>query len=145
MTACVNIIKQFPNDIPKETAADLSLRSIFCNFLISSALISLARAQDNLEEQLQKYLSMRKYIAEADSEVQKRLESKSLDEVSSTDLVGKLALLLAFDFEAAVALKQWHELGEIILKASACRNLEAFKMMADCILRAHAPPEGRSD
>ncbi|KAK7735234.1 sporulation-specific protein 22 [Cytospora paraplurivora] len=131
LTACVNIIGQFPDDIPEETAADLSLKSIFCNFLISSALVSLARSQDNLEKQLQDYLVMRKHIAEADSEVQKRLESKSLDEVSSRDLVGKLALLLAFDFEAAVALKQWHELSEIVLKASACQDLEAFKMMAD--------------
>ncbi|ROV97146.1 hypothetical protein VMCG_07448 [Cytospora schulzeri] len=141
LTACVNIIRQFPDDIPNEMEADLSLKSIFCDFLISSALVSLARSHDNLEEQLQRYLVLRKYIADADSEVQKRLESKTLDEVSSTDLVGKLALLLAFDFEAAVALKQWHQLGEIVLKASACHDLEAFKMMADCILRAHAPPE----
>jgi hypothetical protein len=123
-------------------AADLSLKSIFCNFLISSALVSLARSQDNLEEQLQRYLVLRRYVAEADSEIQRRLESKTLDEVSLTDLVGKLALLLAFDFEAAVALKHWHQLSEIVLKASACHDLEAFKMMADCILRAHAPPEG---
>ncbi|KUI61426.1 Testis-expressed sequence 11 protein [Cytospora mali] len=141
LNACVNIIRQFPDDIPEETAADLSLKSIFCNFLISSALISLARSQDNLEEQLQKYLVLRRHVAEADREVQRRLESKSLDEVSSTDLVGKLALLLAFDFEAAAALKRWHELSEIVLKASTCRNLEAFKTMADCILRAHAPAE----
>lgn len=145
LTACVNIIRQFPNDIPEETAADLSLKSIFCNFLISSALVSLARSQDNVEEQLQRYLVMRRYITEADSEVQRRIQSKSLDEVSSRDLVGKLALLLAFDFEAAVALKQWNELSEIVLKASACRDLEAFKTMADCILRAHAPPEGKAD
>lgn len=125
-------------------AADLSLKSIFCNFLISSALVSLARAEDNVEEQLQRYLCLRRSIAQADGEVQNRLESKTLDEVSSTDLVGKLALLLAFDFEAAVALKQWRELSEIVLKASACQNLECFKMMADCILQAHAPPEGKA-
>lgn len=144
LTACVNIIRQFPDDIPTEMAADLSLKSIFCNFLISSALVSLARSEDNLEEQLQRYLVLRRYIAEADGEVQRRLESETLDEVSSADLVGKLALLLAFDFEAAVALKQWHELSEIVLKASTCQDLECFKMMADCILRAHAPPEGKA-
>ncbi|KAJ0124698.1 Testis-expressed sequence 11 protein [Diaporthe amygdali] len=124
-----------------EVAADLSLKSIFCNFLISSALVALARSQDNLEEQLQDYLIMRRHIAAADSEIQKRMESQSLDEVASKDLLNKLALLLSFDFEATVALKCWPDLGEIVLKAGACQNTESFKTMADCILRTPVPPE----
>lgn len=141
LTACVNIIQAFPNDIGAEVAADLSLKSIFCNFLISSALVALARSQDNLEKQLQDYLIMRKHIMAADSDIQERMESQSLDEVASRDLLNKLALLLAFDFEAALALKCWQDLGEIVLKASACQSLESFKTMADCILRAHVPTE----
>lgn len=141
LTACVNIIQAFPNDVGAEVAADLSLKSIFCNFLISSALVALARKQDNLEEQLQDYLIMRKHIEAADSEIQERIESQSLDEVASRDLLDKLSLLLAFDFEAALALKCWQDLGQIVLKASACQNLESFKTMADCVLRAHVPTE----
>ena len=125
-----------------EVVADLSLKSIFCNFLISSALVALVRPQDNLEEQLQRYLLMRRHIAAADTSIQERMESQSLDEVASRDLLSKLALLLAFDFEAAVALKHWKDLGEIVLKASACKNMESFRTMADCILRAHAPTGG---
>lgn len=141
LTACATIIQAFPNDIGAEVAADLSLKSIFCNFLISSALLALARSQDNLERQLQDYLIMRKHIMAADSEIQERMESQSLDEVASRDLLNKLALLLAFDFEAALALKCWQDLGEIVLKASTCQSLESFKTMADCILRAHVPTE----
>lgn len=145
LTACVNIIRAFPNDIGAEVAGDLSLKSIFCNFLISSALVALARSQDNLEIQLQDYLIMRKHIGAADAEIQERMVSQSLDEVASRDLLNKLALLLAFDFEAALALKRWQDLGEIVLKASACQNIESFKTMADCILRAHVPTEGESN
>ncbi|KAK2606983.1 hypothetical protein N8I77_005697 [Diaporthe amygdali] len=141
LKACVSIIQIFPHDIGLEVAADLSLKSIFCNFLISSALVALARSQDNLEEQLQDYLIMRRHIAAADSEIQKRMESQSLDEVASKDLLNKLALLLSFDFEAAVALKSWPDLGEIVLKAGACHNTESFNTMADCILRTPVPPE----
>ncbi|KAI3394550.1 hypothetical protein diail_2541 [Diaporthe ilicicola] len=141
LTACASIIQFFPHDIGVEVAADLSLKSIFCNFLISSALVALARSQDNLEEQLQDYLVMRRHVAAADSEIQKRMESQTLDEVALKDLLSKLSLLLAFDFEAAVALKCWQDLGEIVLKASACQNIESFKTMADCILRAHMPSE----
>lgn len=141
LTACVSIIQAFPKDLGAEVAADLSLKSIFCNFLISSALVALARSQDNLENQLQDYLVMRKHILAADAEIQQRMESQSLDEVASRDLLSKLALLLAFDFEAAVAMKSWQDLGEIVLKASACQNIESFKIMADCILRAHIPAD----
>lgn len=122
--------------------ADLSLKLIFCNFLIASALVALARSQDNLEEQLQNYLLMRRHVAAADTSIQERIESQSLDEVASRDLLSKLALLLAFDFEAAVALKCWKDLGEIVIKASACQNIESFKTMAGCILQAHVPIEG---
>lgn len=142
LTACVNLINEFPDDIAVEMAGDLSLRSIFCNFLVSSALVSLARAHDNREKQLQDYLIMRKHIAAADSEIQRQLQSRSLDEVSVRDLLAKLAQLLAFDFEAAAMLKQYQDLAEIVLKASQCRNLESFKAMADCSLRCHLPPEG---
>lgn len=142
LTACVSIIQAFPNDMGAEVAADLSLKLIFCNFLISSALVALARSQDNLEEQLQNYLLMRRHVAAADTSIQERMESQSLDEVASRDLLSKLALLLAFDFEAAVALKCWKDLGEIVIKASACQNIESFKTMAGCILQAHVPTEG---
>lgn len=142
LTACVSIIHAFPDGMGAEVAADLSLKSIFCNFLISTALVALARSQDNLEEQLQDYLLMRRHIAAADTDIQERMESQSLDEVASRDLLNKLALLLAFDFEAAIALKCWKDLGEIVLKASACQNVQSFKTMAECILRAHVPTEG---
>ncbi|KAH8778487.1 meiosis protein SPO22/ZIP4 like-domain-containing protein [Diaporthe sp. PMI_573] len=139
LTACVRFIQAFPTGMGAEVVADLSLKSIFCNFLISSALVALVRPQDNLEEQLQRYLLIRRHIAAADTSIQERMESQSLDEVASRDLLSKLALLLAFDFEAAVALKHWKDLGEIVLKASACQNMESFRTMADCILRAHVP------
>lgn len=142
LTACVHLIRNFPDDIAAEVASDLSLRSIFCNFLIASALVALARAEDNLESQLQAYLVMRKHIAEVDHEVETRLQSKNVDDVSARDLLAKLAQLLAFDFEAAMALKKYPDLGEIVLKANQCRNVETFKAMADCALRSRLPPEG---
>ncbi|KAG8164456.1 hypothetical protein KVR01_006374 [Diaporthe batatas] len=141
LTACLSIIQAFPSDVGAEVAADLALKSIFCNFLISSALVALARSQDNLEEQLQNYLLMRRHVAAADTSIQERMESQTLDEIASRDLLSKLALLLAFDFEAAVALKCWKDLGEVVIKASACQNIESFKTMAGCILQASVPTE----
>lgn len=142
LNACASLIRSFPGDIAAEMASDLSLRSIFCNFLISSALVALARAEDNMEQQLQDYLVLRKHIAAADCEIELRLQSKNTDEASAQDLLSKLAQMLAFDFEAAVALKRYDSLREIVLKSNQCKNLETFKAMADCALRSRLPSEG---
>lgn len=142
LTACSTLIRLFPGDIVLEQASDLLLRSIFCNFLISTALVALARAEDNLEQQLQDYLVVRRHIEEADTAIQLQLQSKNMDDASNTDLLGKLAQLLAFDFEAAVALKKYQDLSEIVTKADQCQNSETYKTMADCALRSHLHPEG---
>lgn len=142
LSTCSTLIRCFPDGIAVEQASDLLLRSIFCNFLTSSALVALARAEDSLESQLQDYLVARRHIEEADHSIQLQLQSKNIDNASALDLLGKLAQLLAFDFEAAVALKKYNDLGEIVLKAEQCQNLETYKMMADCALRSHLHPEG---
>lgn len=143
LTACTSLIRSFPGDIAAEMASDLSLRSIFCNFLVSSALVALARAEDNMEQQLQDYLVLRQRIAAADCEIERRLQSKNIDEASAQDLLSKLAQMLAFDFEAAVALKRYDDLREIVFKSTQCKSLNTFKTMADCALRSRLPSEGR--
>lgn len=142
LTACTDLIQGFPGDISMEIASDLSLRSIFCNFMITSGLVALARAEDNSARKLQDYLILKKHVAAADSEIQIRLQGQNIDHVSAQDLLGKLAQMLAFDFEASVALKRYAELREIVKKTGPCQSFEALKMMADCALRSHLPPEG---
>ncbi|KAF3765502.1 hypothetical protein M406DRAFT_67943 [Cryphonectria parasitica EP155] len=141
LTACVELASHFPDDIAAEMASDLSLRSIFCNFLIASALVALARAGDNVEQQLQDYLVARRHIAVADHQIEMRLQDENIDEISAADLKARLAQLLAFDFEAAVELKRYSELSEIVLKANQCHKVEPFKAMADCALRNNLPAE----
>jgi hypothetical protein len=137
LTACANIIGHFPSDIGSKV--ELSLKTLFSHFVISSALVSLARTQDNVERQREDYATMRKHVVAFDNEL---LEYLPLDEQSRDDMLRKHAALLAFDFEAAVALKQWDDLGEIAQKAVSCKNITAFQAMADCLLRAHAPGQG---
>ncbi|KAI1210703.1 SPO22-domain-containing protein [Annulohypoxylon truncatum] len=100
---CLSIIAQYPQDIPIQGANDLSLRSLFCHFLLATMLISLARSEDNIETQLQDYLSMRSHIKSFDAELEARLNI--LDEMSRDDLRMKLEVLLVFDFEGAICLK----------------------------------------
>ncbi|KAK0626986.1 meiosis protein SPO22/ZIP4 like-domain-containing protein [Immersiella caudata] len=131
LNSSVTILGHFPSDAGSQ--AELSLRSLFARFIISSALISLARVQDNIEKQQQDYLAMRTHVRAFDGELVEHLTS--LDGQDKGDLARKQAILLTFDFEAAVALGQWDDLGPIVQRAVACGNTTAYQAMADSLLR----------
>ncbi|KAI2632325.1 meiosis protein SPO22/ZIP4 like-domain-containing protein [Hypoxylon sp. NC1633] len=103
LQCCLSIISQYPRDISAQVAEDLSLRAMFCHFLMATALISLARSEDNIETQLQDYLMMRGHVKGFDSRLEERLST--LDEAFKNDLESKLSTLLVFDFEGAICLK----------------------------------------
>lgn len=137
LTACTEVISQIPPDIPAQLAADLSLKVIFSNFVTASALVARARAQDKVEFQLQDYLLMRKHVAAFDKGLSAQL--CVLEGQARADLLRKLAALLIYDFEGAICLKNWEELGVIVLKAVQCQRVATFQAMGDCLLRSGAP------
>jgi len=139
LTACVSIISHFPPDIGSK--ADLSLKTLFSHFVISSALVALARTQDNVEKQQQDYIAMRKHVMAFDNELPDYLPQ--LEDVAREDMLRKHATLLAFDFEGAVVLQQWDDLGSIIQRAAPCKSISSLQAMADILLRAQAPGQGR--
>ncbi|KAK0652121.1 meiosis protein SPO22/ZIP4 like-domain-containing protein [Cercophora newfieldiana] len=130
LNSSVTIIGHFPSDAGSQ--AQLSLRNLFSRFIISSALISLARVQDNVEKQQQDYQAMRTHVRAFDGEL---VDLTHLDGQTKEDLGRKHAILLTFDFEAAVALQQWDDLGPIVQRAIPCGNITAYQAMADSLLR----------
>jgi len=140
LQSCIAFIGLYPKDLDKQTSEDLSLRLIFCHFLAGVLLISLARAEDNIEVQLQDYLIIRKNVKSFDTILQLKLEK--LEEGPAEDLIKKLSILLAYDFEAAVRLKKWDDLPEIIIKSDICKSMKLFELMADCMLCGDAPTDG---
>jgi len=139
LTACVDIISHFPPDMGVQN--DMSLKSVFARFIASSALVSLARAQDNVEKQQQDYHDLRTHVEAFDGELVELLPH--VDEQCKEDLVRKHAALLAFDFEAAVALGQWGDLGGILQRAAPCGTVSAYQAMADSLLRGKAPGQSK--
>lgn len=132
---------QYPTDMSKQAHEDLSLRKMFCNFSAATALISLARAEDNIEAQMQDYLNVRKHVDSFDTLLQEKVDS--MNEDMEQDLRRKLSILAAFDFEAACRLKAWDDLGEAVLKADACKSAQVYEIMADIILCSEAPTPGK--
>ncbi|KAF4776472.1 hypothetical protein HER10_EVM0006458 [Colletotrichum scovillei] len=136
--SCLTIAKHYPEDLPAEAASDLALRTMFCDFIAAAALISLARTEDNVEQQLQHYLVMRRHVVAYNAALEKQM-SDGLDTRLKSDLTAKLATLMVFDFEAAIALKKTDELGFIIRTAVTCRDVNTLKAMGDIALRGKLP------
>jgi hypothetical protein len=141
LKSCLDFMSQYPNDLSEQTYEDLSLRKMFCAFSAATALISLARAEDNIEVQMQDYLDVRKHVDSFDTLLQEKLDSMYED--MEQDLRRKLSILAAFDFEAACRLKAWDDLGEAVLKADACKSAQVYEIMADIILCSDAPTPGK--
>jgi hypothetical protein len=140
--SCIQFINLYPTSTTQQIADDLSLRLIFCHFLSTILLTSLARAEDNIETQLQDYVNIRKNVDSFDKVLQEKLPR--LEEGPANDLINKLSILLAYDFEAACRLKAWDDLSEIVLKANFCKSMKVYELMADCILSCEAPTNSKN-
>ncbi|KAK6602521.1 hypothetical protein H4I95_06458 [Botrytis cinerea] len=139
LVSCIGFIDRYPQDIGEDAHEDVTLRKMFCNFCAATIFVSIARAEQNIESQLQFYLNLRKHVASFDHILQAKLENLEVE--ITEDLLKKLSVLLAFDFEAACRLKDWDGLGEIILKAGVCKSMRVYELMADCILSCEAPTQ----
>ncbi|EGR47977.1 uncharacterized protein TRIREDRAFT_62938, partial [Trichoderma reesei QM6a] len=122
----------------RKNAYNMALMALRCHFVIAAALISLARTEDRVEEQLQYYLEARRHIKGFDATLENSLDDNQDDEIQA-DLLAKLSTLFMFDFEAATVLKDWDGLNEIVRKAKMCRDEVMYKAMGDCMLRSRAP------
>ncbi|KAH0544865.1 hypothetical protein FGG08_001094 [Glutinoglossum americanum] len=143
LQACIKFVDLYPKDMDASTLADLSLRRMFCDFLCVSLLAALARSEDNIEAQLQFYLNLRNHAEAFRKQLQDQLDRLEVDDAKD-DLLRKYGTLVAFDLEAAVHLKKWDDLGQIIEGAAVCNNTKVFEPLADAILLSKAPPASKA-
>ncbi|RKF63583.1 Sporulation-specific protein 22 [Erysiphe neolycopersici] len=139
LQSCLVFINEQPLGINQQISDDLSLRKLFCEFTAATAMIALARTEDNIEIQLQQYLNIRKHVNSFEEVLQAKKEV--MDVRAREDLNRKLSILIAFDFEAACRLKAWDDLENIISKAHTSNTGRIYEIMADCILCADIPAQ----
>lgn len=68
-------------------------------------------------------------------------ETKNLEVADRNDLLQKHRTLLAFDFEAAVRLRQWESLSEIIEESESFADDVLYGTFSDAMLCSEAPLE----
>lgn len=144
-TCCLKLIECYPQDLPAKDMYDIHLMEMRCHFVLSASLVSEARTEDRVEEQLQRYVEARQHIASFDGILQGVLEKdpEPLKHQVVDLMVSKSARLFVFDFEAATCLRSWDDFGQIVRKAKRCRDEVMYKAMGDCLLRSQAPGKGK--
>ncbi|KAI8266069.1 hypothetical protein K4K58_010374 [Colletotrichum sp. SAR11_239] len=135
--SCLEIINHYPSDLPTDSMVDLRFRTMFSHFVMAAGKISIARTEDNTEKQLQCYLDARKHVKAYDCLFQ--VQATAADALTKKDLNIKLAALLVFDFEAALALKNYDGLGEILQLARSCKDVRSWKAIGDLALGGKLP------
>ncbi|KAI8316407.1 Transcriptional regulator [Colletotrichum sp. SAR11_59] len=123
--------------LPTDSMVDLRFRTMFSHFVMAAGKISIARTEDNTEKQLQCYLDARKHVKAYDCLFQ--VQATAADALTKKDLNIKLAALLVFDFEAALALKDYDGLGEILQLARTCKDVRSWKAVGDLALGGKLP------
>ncbi|KAI9795239.1 MAG: hypothetical protein M1835_006135 [Candelina submexicana] len=137
LQACIKFMDLYPKDMDTATLADLSLRRIFCDFLCACLIIVLARSEDVIEAQLQYYLNLRSHVRDFRTRLPDQINR--LEGGAKDDLGRKYSTLLSFDFEAAVRLKAWDDLGQLIEDCAECEDSKVYEIFADIMLCSKAP------
>lgn len=128
----------YPDDIDEPTLAEILYRRLLCHYLCACISVELARAEDNIETQLQHYLVSRRHVQEFRG---KRGSVQRNAEDDIQDLEKKFGILLGYEFEAAARLKDWEALRGIVEEAASCKNkgISVFEIITDVLISSEAP------
>lgn len=137
LKSCQRFIELYPEDLSQHVKSDLSLRQSFCSFLSCSLWVILARKQKDPVCQLQYDRNVRKAVETWSKYSRSHLER--LEGPARQDFEGKCSVILSYDFEAAVRMKDWNDLEGIVEKCRTWGDDHTFALLADITLSSDAP------
>ncbi|EQL38157.1 hypothetical protein BDFG_00534 [Blastomyces dermatitidis ATCC 26199] len=137
VNTCIKFLDMYPSNLSPKQLYAATLRRLLCHFL--GALLSMARARTETDTQAQAdyYLDSRNHIQFFRGVL--NCESTNWEETHQSDLFKKHKTLLAFDFEAAVRLRQWGSLDEIIEESESFSDDILYGTFSEALLCSDAP------
>ncbi|KAG9530791.1 SPO22-domain-containing protein, partial [Aureobasidium melanogenum] len=119
-----------------ETEKDDGLlpRLLLCRFLATSALIVLARSEDNIERAVQLYTDARRQIGAFHQRYQEAIRQESLQPDAISDIEIKGFEMVQFDLEAVMRLEQWNDLDTVLSMCLETRHSNRLESAADLII-----------
>ncbi|KAL4933468.1 uncharacterized protein BDV17DRAFT_298935 [Aspergillus undulatus] len=109
-----------------------------CTFLQSMTIISEARRQKKSSRKEQYYKEARGPIKQFQGHIQ-HLGNETAMNADSQTWLDKHRIILSFEFEAAVFLRQWDDLVTIIESSKPIVGPKLSSVFLDCLLRSGAP------
>ncbi|KAH0013899.1 SPO22-domain-containing protein, partial [Aureobasidium melanogenum] len=109
-------------------------RLLLCRFLATSALIVLARSEDNIERALKLYTDARRQIGAFYQKYQEAIRQESLQPDAISDIEIKEFEMIQFDLEAVMRLEQWDDLDTVLSMCLETRHSNRLESAADLII-----------
>ncbi|KAL7773732.1 hypothetical protein CFE70_003699 [Pyrenophora teres f. teres 0-1] len=131
---CTEFIKLL-KEKDKPGHGDLCLRLVFCAFLSACTYITLARAEDNIEQSTQYYLEARKHSQEF-----RRVAAEGIDKLGGSaqaDIISKHFQVVKLELEAVLKLQRWDELDELFDQCWKYKSPDHYETLADLVLIIH--------
>ncbi|OAA41311.1 Meiosis specific protein SPO22 [Metarhizium rileyi] len=135
-STCISLTSCYPSTIPAHQADELATTLLRSHFIISAFHLAQARNSVDPPKRHHFYSEVRHHTAE----YRKILHtSTQTGNAAHQDLKSKLATLLVYDFEAAMALSHTEDLETIIQFVKPHKDALPLKAMADMLLRSPLP------
>ncbi|KAG9562955.1 SPO22-domain-containing protein, partial [Aureobasidium melanogenum] len=109
-------------------------RLLLCRFLATSALIVLARSEDNIERALQLYTDARRQIGAFHQKYHEAIRQGTLQPDAISDIGIKEFEMIQFDLEAVMRLEQWDDLDKVLSMCLETRHSNRLESAADLII-----------
>ncbi|KAG9964353.1 SPO22-domain-containing protein, partial [Aureobasidium melanogenum] len=130
--ASVALIDLLRNEGEKDDG--LLPRLLLCRFLATSALIVLARSEDNIERALQLYTDARRQIGAFHQKYHEAIRQGTLQPDAISDIGIKEFEMIQFDLEAVMRLEQWDDLDKVLSMCLETRHSNRLESAADLII-----------
>ncbi|KAL9084962.1 MAG: hypothetical protein Q9165_007828 [Trypethelium subeluteriae] len=137
LQSCTELLELLRGDEGPRGCQDVLLRLSFCHFLAAFASITLARAEDQIEQSAQQYLIARNDAAQF-CELFAEVSQDTVGEEAYEDLQAKRFELLRLQLECAVRLGSWNELDELLDECVKQDRIQRLEKLADLVFSVHS-------
>ncbi|KAI9695204.1 MAG: hypothetical protein M1820_008840 [Bogoriella megaspora] len=134
LEACIELTELVHARRDGQSEEEYLSKLLLCNFLATCALVTLARAEDNIQASRQHYLAVNRHASQF-VDVFARMEQ---DCASSTDVRSKRFQILLFQLEAALKFGAWDQLDNLLDECLVQDQAQNLEKLADLILSIHA-------
>ncbi|PVH94353.1 SPO22-domain-containing protein [Periconia macrospinosa] len=136
LNVCIEFIKLLRHHGHSEGDIDLSLRLMFCEFLVTCTYTTLARAEDNVQECLQYYSQARRH-GKACREIA-ATNINQLGESAQADAIAKHFQVVKLELEAVLKLERWDEMDDLFDQCWKYKYQGQYETLADLVLIIHS-------